>query len=226
MKKLSRRDRISVILVAIYLILGTAHNYIRTHLSSLTIQWISSLLGLIMVAVLIGWVVWSVWRWGRSVRDWCFTIDRKIWISLILLGIVVVEQYGQIPVIFAYGDYRGLIATVTAGMEELIFRVYLLFLFIRLFGGGKKGVILGVLASTVLFTIVHIPSKDWTGLIGIFISSFIMAFIVYWTRSVLFPVFYHVLSNTAGTMGFAGASLAVVLYFIIAIAGRPRLESD
>jgi membrane protease YdiL (CAAX protease family) len=224
MNKLSRRDRISVVLIAIYLILGTLHNYIRTHTSNLTIQWISSLLGLIMVAILIGWVIWSIRRRRRSVADWCFTIDRKIWISLILAAIVVVEQYGQIPVIFAYGDFRDLIAIVTAGLEELIFRVYLLFLFIRLFGGGKRGLLIGVLASALLFSTVHIPSKTWIGLSGIFISSIIMAFIVYWTRSVLFPVFYHVLSNTAGTMGFAGASIAVVLYFLIAYVGRPRLE--
>jgi membrane protease YdiL (CAAX protease family) len=108
-----------------------------------------------------------------------------------------------------------------AFMEELAFRVIAIDEFIRLMDGIKARAFWAILASSALFTGFHLPSKSLVALQGIFISSLIFGYVYYKTRSVLFPAWFHAVSNA----GFSGGMLAVALYCLVATLSISRASN-
>jgi len=88
--------------------------------------------------------------------------------------------------------------------------------FILLLDRVKGKAFWAILAGSALFSAYHIPSKSPWQLQGIFISSLILSYVYYKTRSVLLPAWLHAATNT----GFAGGVLAVALYCAAAAASR------
>jgi len=73
---------------------------------------------------------------------------------------------------------------------------------------------------------MHISSKDKPMLVGIFVSSFIMGYVYYWTRSIFFSVYSHVVCNTAATSGIIGGLVVVGVYILLAHIGRKMNVAD
>ena len=113
---------------------------------------------------------------------------------------------------------RSLVLRVSAAsLEEVVFRGILLSTLFVLVKPKSQWVVAGLIcASAALFATLHIPMHTWLGVQNALTSAIFLGYIYYFTRSVLFPVFAHVVVNTAATSGMLGGAVAVVGYFIIA----------
>lgn len=87
--------------------------------------------------------------------------------------------------------------------EELIFRGGLLNSFLALFNKYKNGPILAILASSVLFAIVHLMNLGWQGywdtinqVISAVPAGVFFAVIYYKTKNLLIPVLLHAIIDT------------------------------
>jgi membrane protease YdiL (CAAX protease family) len=98
-------------------------------------------------------------------------------------------------------------------MEELAFRAIAIDKLILLMDGIQGKAFWAILASSALFTIVHITSKSPAELQGIFLSSLLMGYVYYKSRSILLPAWFH----GASSSGSLGGVLIVALYCLIGI---------
>jgi membrane protease YdiL (CAAX protease family) len=97
-----------------------------------------------------------------------------------------------------------LMVTVIAPIvEEIVFRGMLMRRWI-----AKRGFWTGLLGSAALFAVLHPP--DW---IGSFAFSVVAGILYLWSRSLLLPIFVHVLNNAAVTL-------------VIALGSRERSTPD
>ena len=161
-----------------------------------------------------------------SPSHWGFTFGRGLKINLIIAAVTSIPLLGASGIGFSIQDFFLPFRIVGATVEELVFRVLLICMLISKFGQGKGRVFLAILISAILFTIVHIPSKGQTMLVGIFASSIIMGYIYYRTRSIFFLVFSHVVCNTAATSGIIGGLVAVGMYILLAHVGQKMNTRD
>ena len=215
-------DRYILPLVIVYLISGTIHNYIRIHLADHeTLVVTATIIMIIIMLTLPAAIARSIIKRETSVSDWGFTLDKKVWwhfgLMLFFGGLLIYRHQGDL--IRFSADPSLLIAIVGATIEEIIFRIYIIFFMVRLLSKVGRRVTWAVLLSALLFTVAHIPSKTGVELVNIMFSSIIMGFITYYTGSVLFPAFYHVASNTLPQIGILGGLTSLAVYFMIAVTG-------
>lgn len=209
------------VLFSVYWILGFATNFYRTHSAlDLSSQLAISVSITLFIVLAAGMVSWSVLSSHVSLSRWGLTIGKRWWLSvgLVVVSVVLVSLNSNI-VFVAFGQNL-VLKTVGASLEEVFFRGLLISTIIGLTKRRRLGWTLAIVASSLSFTLAHIVTKNPMELQGIFVSSLVFGLIVLATRSVLFPIFYHVLSNTAGDSGLLGGILAVALFLVIAMVGR------
>lgn len=200
-------------------ILGTLGNYVRVHtdnyLASLVLQLAVMALWLVVVITMIK----SIKGGGRLLRDYGFSLKLG---GLISLAAVVAfsayklanQQVGIEPI-----DPTFVFKVTTAFMEEVVFRAIAINIFISYFDGIKGKSFWAILASTIIWTIPHIPSKTPSEWEGIFVGSIIIGYVYSWSRSVLIPAWIHVVSNASWFGGF----FACLAYLLIAAVDFPIL---
>jgi membrane protease YdiL (CAAX protease family) len=214
------RSHLALCLIGVCALVGLAGNWVLSYAST---AGDSDLLAMINVGVvalritILTAVCLSIWKFGYSLTDYGFVRGTGFWVSLILVvGLVALKWRGAEP--FPAIDAQFAIVVLGAALEELVFRVVLIRRLTMLWGKRRSRVFAAIVASSVLFTVAHIPIKSMPELQWIFISSIIMGYIYYWTRSALFPIAYHVLSNTLPMYGWWGGTMAVGVYCLLAFA--------
>lgn len=218
-RSLSRCDRLLLLLTGALSIFGFADNYFRLRSVGYRMWEFRLFPAMILWTVVAGAIAWSVVRQQRRLADYGFTFRRGGLGSLAALAVLhvwLVPAGKLVP--SAPEGFLWILIAVGAFMEEIVFRVIAIDVLVRLMDATRGRAFLAILASSALFTIVHIPSKSPVELQGLFISSLILGFVYYKTRSVLLPAWMHAATNA----GFAGGILAAALYCGAAAAGAMR----
>ena len=157
-------------------------------------------------------------RGSIPLRRWGFSHGRGMWLNLALAAFTTVLVFGQLPPTkFTLGD-SGLFKIVGAVTEELVFRVYLIRVVATLLSSKKGHVTKAVFLCAVVFTAMHLfRGLPATALLGLFISSLLLGYITYYTRSVLFAAYLHVLANTGSDLGLFGGAIVTVAYLAVSL---------
>jgi membrane protease YdiL (CAAX protease family) len=213
-RALPRSDRLLLLLIGAFSIAGSVDNYFRLRgLGEFRLP----LAIIILWVTLAGTIFYSALRQHRRLRDYGFSFNRGGVGSL--AAVVVLQIYSAIAGKLVPSTPEGslwVLIAVGAFLEEIIFRVVLIDELIILMHGVRGKAFWAILTSSAVFSAVHITSKSPIELQGIFLSSLIMGWVYYKTRSVLFPAWLHAVSNA----GFAGGVLAVLLYCVATAADR------
>lgn len=214
--KLSRVDRLVLVAVLTYAILGSVLTLImqtpdRSQDFLVPIQVVGAAMVLSVLAAL-----WYGSRHGSiSVGRYGFSHGRGMWanVGLVLLCTAVVAR--QLPptnLSFAWSTFWAILGAFT---EEVVFRVYLIRVLSILVSPKKGCVNWAVLLSSIFFTLLHLFRAPASLLLGIFLSSLVLGYITYFTRSLLFAAYYHVLSNTGPEVGFLGGFGLIGAYLVM-----------
>jgi len=164
----------------------------------------------------------SCYRYEWRIKDLGFTFDRKVIISLAVIVLLTAPRllFNEAGNYFHYPGGSLFLYILFATTEELVFRVILIDQLLKVFGDNKWGGFKAVLISSVIFAAIHIPIKDFAMIRMIFFSSLVMGYVYYYTRSVLAPMYLHVLGNTMAMSGYFGGTLGIIIYFIMALYGK------
>ena len=158
-------------------------------------------------------MAWSIARQQHRPKDYGFTLRGGGAISLAVL--VAVHAYLVVSGKFDPAVTANLwLAALGAFLEEVAFRAIAIDKLILLLEGVKAKVFWAILASSAVWTLLHVPSKSPAQLPGLFLSALILGYAYYVSRSILLPAWIHGLANA----GYVGAALIAVLYFLIAAA--------
>jgi membrane protease YdiL (CAAX protease family) len=220
-RRLESCDRLLLLLTAGWTIIGIPGNYLRVHvlvdgvgqawiLLAMTIQ----ILWMILLALIAGVIAYSVIRQHRRPADYGFSLKRGGVASLAVLAAIYfyLAISGKL-VLSATGNFF-LLTVFSAFMEEVVFRAIAIDKFMLLMDGISAKAFWAILASSALFTILHITSKSPAELLGIFNSSLIAGYVYYKSRSILLPAWYHAASNA----GYLGGVLIAAVYCLIGLA--------
>lgn len=214
-RRLAFCDRLLLFLLGGWSIVGIPGNYFRVHGPQQFVAFlvVGQFLVEILWAAIAGVIAYSLIRQQRRLADYGFSFKRGGVASLAMLAVIQVWLVvsGQIAPSVT-GNFVWIV--LGAFMEELAFRAIAIDKFIVLMDGIKAKAFWAILASSVLFSIVHIPSKSPAELLGIFLSSLIMGYIYYKSRSILLPAWYHGISNA----GYLGGVLIAALYCLMGVA--------
>ncbi|HLK63038.1 MAG TPA: CPBP family intramembrane glutamic endopeptidase [Bryobacteraceae bacterium] len=211
-------DRLLLFLTGGWVVIGIPGNYFRVH-GLMEVAWqfrtrlMIQILWMILVATITGVIAYSVIRQQRRPADYGLSFKRGGVASLAILAAIHVYLVISGKLILSATGSFFLWVVLGAFVEELVFRAIAIDTFIRLMDGIKAKVFWAILASSVLFSLLHIPSKSPAELQGIFLSSLIAGYIYYKTRSILLPAWIHVASNA----GYLGGILIAVLYCLIGV---------
>lgn len=216
-RRLSHRDRLFLLLPVAWSIIASVDNYLRLRSTAYRTSGIQLLLLIVLWSTVTCTLAWSTVRQQRRLADYGFTFKRGGLGSLAALSAlhVYLAITGKL-VLSAPEGFLWIVLAVGAFVEEILFRVIAIDAFSLLLDRVKGKAFWAILASSALFSAYHIPSKSPMQLQGVFISSLLMGYVYYKTRSVLLPAWLHAASNA----GFAGGMLAAVLYCTAAAAGR------
>ena len=216
-RRLAACDRLLLLLTGGCSIVGIPANYFRVrHPMEGTWQlWVLVAMNLLIVifwAAIVGAIAYSVVRRQRRLADYGFSLKSG-----------GVASLGMVAVIQAYLVIRGQSVPSAAGyfpwivlgafMEELAFRAIAIDKLILLMDGIKAKAFWAILASTVLFSAPHIPSKTPAELQGVILASLLMGYIYYKSRSILLPAWYHGISNA----GYSGGIWIALVYSLISV---------
>ena len=216
-RSLGSYDRLLLLLTVGWSIVGAAGNYLQVrHRMDVTWQfWLLSLMK-ILWATTAGVVVYSLIRRRRRPASYGFSFQRGGLASLGLLAVIhaylVIGGKFHVP---AAGDFF-LWSVLGAFMEELVFRAIAIDQLILLMHGIKAKAFWALLASSALWVAPHISSKSPAQLRGLFLSSLIMGYVYYKSRSILLPAWIHVVANA----GYLGGICIAAVYCLISLADR------
>jgi membrane protease YdiL (CAAX protease family) len=212
----TRWNKLLLIAAGLFIAAGLCHNIMRANMSESS----PMLIGLTGSIFLLFWMTVFVIAGCvgldknlSSFEVWGFVINRRLWISVALTLATIVLMVFRLP-----GDVLSLHPSVlmkTAGamLEEVVFRGILLSALLSVVQPKSRWGVAGLIcAVAALWCVVHIPTKSPVEIWGLFTSAIALGYILYYTRSLLFPIYSHVLANA----GIFGAVIAIVCYFIVA----------
>jgi membrane protease YdiL (CAAX protease family) len=205
-------------LIIAYMMIAALHNTISQQTACPPeIERGVGFVGQILILTLLTLIAADVWKGGRRYNCWGFTLNGKIWHNVSLIIISSILLFPRYPLFTSFGDSLTAWKIAAASLEEIVFRVYLISLFLRIAKSHRRRLFIAMSLSAVAFTLIHIPTKSVFELLNIFVGSMIFGYVAYHTKSVLFPIYIHVLMNTGGDVGFIGAGYAVIAYFCVAL---------
>jgi membrane protease YdiL (CAAX protease family) len=217
-RRLGRCDRLLLLLTGGWTILAIPGNYLRVHglidearqfwtLLAFQILW------MLLLAAIAGVIAYSVIRQQRRPADYGFSFKRGGLASLAILAVIhVYLLIGGKVVLSAAGSFFPLIV-LGAFMEELVFRAIAIDKLTLLMDGLHGKGFWAILASSALFTVLHISSKSAAELLGIFSGSLILGYIYYRSRSILLPAWIHGVANAGYLGGIWIAGLCCLISF-------------
>jgi membrane protease YdiL (CAAX protease family) len=159
---------------------------------------------------------WSLSRWG-------FLINRRLPLSLLPMAAFTAFIFWVHPEteLIAAESWWLLPKIAYASVEELIFRAVVINLVAGLVPWRQWRGVIAIGVSVAAFTFVHIPTRAAWQLEGLVLLSLLMGWTYYYTRSLLFPLWAHVVGNTFQMSGLLGGMIVVVVYFgLVLLAWR------
>jgi membrane protease YdiL (CAAX protease family) len=218
-----------LILCALFTVAGLGNNIMRTYLvpetfpsESITLAWMVTM-GLMILSAAFA-VAFGLVRGPATFETWGFVINRRLWISLVIVlvtGLIVLPRLLGLP--WFLGTPQ-LVSVCTGTMEEVFFRGILITTLLSMVQPKSRWGVAGLIcAAAAMFAIVHIPLSGLMGAQNALIGGILLGYIYYYTRSLLLPIFVHVVASTVEKAGPIGGVLAIIGYFVI--AGSVRLIS-
>jgi membrane protease YdiL (CAAX protease family) len=138
---------------------------------------------------------------AEALRRW--PLLAVVHVYLVIGGKFVLSATGSFFPLIVWGAF----------MEELVFRAIAIDQLILLMDGIRGKAFWAILASSTLFTVLHIPSKTPAELLGIFSGSLISGYIYYKSRSILLPAWIHGVANAGYLGGIWIAGLCCLISF-------------
>ena len=163
------------------------------------------LLWMTVWAAIAGVVAYSLIRQQRRPADYGFSFKTGGALSLAMLAAVHVYLAISGKLVLSAKE-NFLLSAVGAFMEELIFRAIM--------DGIEAKALWAILASSVLFSAPHLLFKSPGMLGGLFISSLVMGYVYYQSRSILLPAWIHGVANA----GYLGGIWIAAFYCVISFA--------
>ncbi len=218
-RRLGRGDRLLLLLTGGWTILAIPGNYLRVHglVDGVRHLWtllaVSQALWMLLLAAIAGVIAYSVIRQQRRPADYGFSFKRGGLASLAILA--AVHVYLVIGGKFVLSDAGSFFPLIVLGafMEELVFRAIAIDKLILLMDGIHSKAFWAILASSTLFTVLHIPSKTPAELLGVFSGSLILGYIYCKSRSILLPAWIHGVANAGYLGGIWIAGLCCLISF-------------
>lgn len=180
------------------------------------VQIIGNLYALSAFAVII--VDISVWK--GSLTKWGFVFGKGFTISLglVILATLLIAYQTTFLTTVNFALFVQII--LRRASEELIFRALMITEIRRLFHSIVWNRHLAVIASSLLFTVTHIPTKSAVELISVFTTSLLLGYIYLLTGSILFPIYAHCMADTAQRFGWLIGVLVIVIYILITLVSK------
>lgn len=210
-RRLAWRDRLLLLVIVVSSIGGIPANYFHVHqlMDGSGQYWL--LLAMILWATIAGVVAWSVIRQKRRPADYGFSFKTGGVASLAVLAVIHVYLVSSGRLVLSATESY-LWSAVGAFMEELLFRAIAIDLFIVLMDGIKAKAFWAILASSVLWSLPHIPFKSLAQLLGgIFLGGLFFGYLYHKSKSILLPAWIHVAANAGYLAGILIAGLCCLL---------------
>ncbi len=209
-------DRLLLFLTVGWAIVGIPGNYFRVRglSNEALLSW--TLVSGILWAAIAGAIAYSVIRQQCRPADYGLSFQRGGVASLAILALIhTYLAFSGKLVLSANGSF--VLSAWGAFTEELMFRSIAIEKFILLMDGIKRKAFWAVVASSVLWSVPHMPSKTPAQLLGgIFLGGLFFGYIYYKSRSILLPAWLHSVANA----GYLGGVLIAALYCLIGVADR------
>ncbi len=212
-RRLEFCDRLLLLLTAGWILVGLPDNYFRLRGLALELRQLLFFVVIILWAAIAGVVAYSVIRQQRRPADYGVSFRRGGIASLAMLALI--HLYLVISGKFVLSAAENVQWIVLgAFMEELVFRAIAIDKFILLMNGTKAKAFWAILASSALWTVLHVVSKSPSQIPGIFFGGLLFGYVYYKSRSILLPAWIHGVANA----GYPGGVLVVALYCLIGVA--------
>jgi membrane protease YdiL (CAAX protease family) len=220
---LTRRDRRFLIWFLLYYLFGFISNYTRTSKSvsepvQLTVAILSSL-------ALLAWLVHVVWGLMRSRYtgdDLGLVIDtRRSWVLAAVASMYVVLVFLRFPLL-SLGLTPVFPQIVAAAIvEEILFRPLLINILHKMLARYAHPLGLAVVVSAAAWALVHVPSKPFSQVVGIFIGGWLFGGLYAYSRSNVVGFVVHATANAGGL----GGVVTFLLYLLVSpwVGRRQRL---
>ena len=135
---------------------------------------------------------WSADRYG-------FLINRTLLLVISAIGLLGLWVYFKHPNLRVYNSWDSSLSEAFARVgEELFFRGYVYFVMLKLFDGKHRPHLWAVGLSSIAFAAMHthvfLPGNQQS-LTAIFLIGLFLAFLRYWTGSILLAITIHCFLN-------------------------------
>lgn len=219
----SQKHKLSLCIIIIYSCLGLLSNYLISFASLHANHGLLTIVYSFNIVLYIGTsliLFYGVKSKRYQLNDYGFAFSKGFLISVILCALVTlyfILRGNSFPQTL---DYKLPILVLLSSLEEILFRALLIGCICAIMHKRKWSVVVAIILSSLVFVLPHIPIKTLWELVGIFNSSIILGAIYYKSRSVIIPIFVHVLFNTFDTYGVWGASIVLIITSIIVLWGK------
>ena len=175
---------------------------------------------LCFISALIILFIISLTKPKYSLQYWGFRFNTGFLVS-IGLALVVYFLYDHPLRLFIPANLpRDTIQFVSLICEELFFRAMLINYLKSLFANNRMKWIIVIPLSAIIFTIPHIPSYSFSKLLGgTFQLGLVWGAIYYFSNSILFPMYSHVMLNRVDQFGMLGVIAVTVIYIVLSLFG-------
>lgn len=202
-------DKLLLVACLLTLPVGNLHQYLQRHAQSSS--GIALAAGFVLLVAVSAIACAAVGKKKLSLIQYGFSVNGLAVISAVIcFGITAFYLVfgGPYEVISSIPDL--VFDAMNSALEEVLFRIILIHLFVKLLNPLKGSVVVAVVGAAALWSLAHVASSDVLSLLGMFVAGIVGGFWYYTTRSILLLVWLHALIN----WGWYGATVALVIYSI------------
>jgi membrane protease YdiL (CAAX protease family) len=212
-RRLRGCDRLLFGLIAFWIIAGIPGNYFRVRGLSNQGVLFWTFVAIILWAGISGVIAYSVIRRQRRSANYGISFQRGAVVSLAIIALFHIYLVASGKFVLSPG--ANLVWSAWGVfMEELVFRAIAIDQFLSLMDGSQHKAFGAIVASALLWSAMHIPSKSPVQVVGgIFLGGLLFGYIFHKTRSILLPAWIHSVANA----GYAGGLLIVAVYCAIGV---------
>ncbi len=209
LRSLDSIDKLLLVACLLTLPVGNLHQYLERHAQSSS--GIALAAGIVLLVAVCAIACAAVEKKKLSLSRYGFSVNRMAVISAIFcVGITAYYLVFRGPHEFTESIPDIVFDSLNSAIEEVVFRIILIHLFVKILKPLKGSVAIAVVISAALWSLGHVASSDVLSLLGMFAAGIVGGFWYYRTRSILLLVWLHALID----WGWYGATAALVIYSI------------